>query len=143
MILPDVNVLVYACRRDSPEHEAYRRWLDGVVNGDSAFGVAELVLSAVVRLVTNRRIFHEPSTTASALDFTASLRNRPNCTPIRSGSGHWDIFTRLCRETNARGNLVPDAYLAALAIESGCEWITTDRDFARFQGLRWRHPLAS
>lgn len=57
------------------------------------------------------------------------------------GERHWEIFTRLCRSARARGNLVPDAYLAALAIESGTEWITTDRDYARFPGLRWRHPL--
>jgi hypothetical protein len=58
------------------------------------------------------------------------------------GERHWDIFQRLCREANAKGNLIPDAYLAALAIESGAEWITTDRDYARFPGLRWRHPLS-
>jgi predicted nucleic acid-binding protein len=59
------------------------------------------------------------------------------------GERHWDIFQRLCREANAKGNLIPDAYLAALAIESGAEWITTDRDYARFPGLRWRHPLSA
>jgi hypothetical protein len=62
---------------------------------------------------------------------------------LAPGERHWDIFQRLCREVNAKGNLIPDAYLAALAIESGSEWITTDRDYARFPGLRWRHPLVS
>jgi hypothetical protein len=61
--------------------------------------------------------------------------------PITPAARHWDIFMRLCRETDARGNLVPDAWLAALAIEAGCEFITSDRDYARFQTLRWRHPL--
>jgi len=60
---------------------------------------------------------------------------------VQPGGRHWDIFTRLCRNVSARGNLVPDAYLAALAIESGSELITTDRDFSRFPSLRWRHPL--
>ena len=62
--------------------------------------------------------------------------------PIAPGPRHWGIFAGLCRTTGVRGNLVPDAYLAALAIESGSEWISTDRDYARFPGLRWRHPLA-
>src|SRR5438477_407916 len=70
-----------------------------------------------------------------------ALRARPNCVPIAPGPRHWEVFTGLCRRAGARGNLVPDAYLAALAIESGSEWITADRGFARFPGLRWRHPL--
>jgi uncharacterized protein len=73
--------------------------------------------------------------------FTAALRTRPNCVPIVPGPRHWDLFVSLCHRANARGNLVRDAYLAALAIESGSEWITTDRGFARYPGLRWRHPL--
>ena len=77
----------------------------------------------------------------AALAFVTTLRDRPNCTLVAPGARHWEIFTRLCRETDAKGNLIADAYLAALAIESGSEWITTDRDYARFAGLRWRHPL--
>jgi len=71
------------------------------------------------------------------------LHSRPPCNDLetRGGQAHWEIFARLCREAKATGNLVPDAYFAALAIEHGCEWITTDRDYARFPGLRWRHPL--
>ena len=67
----------------------------------------------------------------------------PNRVEVVPGERHWAIFSRLCREAGARGNLIPDAWFAALAIESGCEWITTDRDYARFPGLRWRHPLAT
>ena len=91
MILPDVNVLVYAHREDTLDHRAYRDWLESAVNSDAAFGMSDLVISGFVR----------------------------------------------------KGNLVPDARLAAMAIEHGCEWITTDGDFARFPGLRWRHPLRS
>lgn len=78
---------------------------------------------------------------ADALEFTDALRSQPNCVLVAAGPRHWEIFTRLCVESGARGNLVPDAYLAALAIESGSEWVTSDRDYARFRGLRWRHPL--
>lgn len=141
MILPDVNVLVYAHRRDSDNHTDYRRWLEGVLNAEEAYGISDLVLSGFVRVVTHPRIFNKPGTLAEAMQFVTQLRSQPNHVPIAPGSGHWDIFTRLCRESSAKGNLIPDAYLAAMSIESGCEWITTDRDFGRFPGLKWRHPL--
>ena len=141
MLLPDVNVLVYAHRRDAPDHQRYLGWLEQVINGDEAYGVADLVLSGFLRVVTHPRVFNPPSPLDDALAFAAALRARPNCVPVAPGSRHWDLFASLCRRAEARGNLVPDAYLAALAIESGSEWITTDRGFARFPGLRWRHPL--
>lgn len=77
-----------------------------------------------------------------AVAFVAGLRARPTHVPVAPGPRHWDLFVSLCNRAGARGNLIPDAYFAALAIESGSEWITTDRGFARFPGLRWRHPLA-
>jgi len=141
MVLPDVNVLLYAYRQLAPDHQRYRAWLEAVVNGDSAYGVADLVLSGFIRIVTNPRAAMPPSTTEEALTFVDRLRKAPACVVIAPGPRHWQIFTDLCRHTGATANLVPDAYLAALAIESGCEWITTDRDYARFPGLRWRHPL--
>lgn len=78
----------------------------------------------------------------NVLEFVEALRGAPNCLHVVPGQRHWEIFTRLCRDTRAKGNLVPDAYLAALAIESGSEWMTTDRDYSRFPGLRWRDPGA-
>ncbi|CUS38768.1 putative enzyme [Candidatus Nitrospira nitrificans] len=75
------------------------------------------------------------------MEFAVSVREHPNAVTLTPGERHWEIFQRLCREANAKGNLVADAYLAALAIETGAEWITTDRDYARFPGLRWRHPF--
>lgn len=142
MILLDVNVLVYAHRSDAPSHDRYREWLESVVNSDVAFGLSDLVLSGFLRVVTHPRVFREPSSLERALRFVAEIRERPHCVTVAPGERHWEIFTRLCREADARGNIVADAYLAALAIESGSEWITTDRDYARFPGLRWRHPLA-
>jgi len=141
MILLDVNVLVYAHRAEAPQHEAYRRWLQEQVASEEAFGISDLVLSAFMRIVTHRRIFRTPTPLQEALRAVSTLRGQPNCVPISPGPRHWEIFADLCRKAEARGNLVPDAYLAALAIESGCEWITTDRDYSRFPGLRWRHPL--
>lgn len=143
MILPDVNVLVYAHREDVTDHARYRRWLEDVVNGPQAFGLSDLVLSGFLRVVTHPRVFATPTPMERALAFAAALRSAPGCVRAEPGERHWDLFTALCRDTGVRGNLVPDAWFAALAIESGSEWITTDRDYARFPGLRWRHPLAS
>lgn len=135
-------MLVYAHRPDAAGHAAYRGWLEQVVNGDEAYGISELVLSGFVRVVTHPKVFRTPSRLADALAFAEQVRTQPNCVRVAPGGRHWELFGRLCRECGARGNHVPDAYLAALAIESGCEWITTDRDYGRFNGLRWRHPLS-
>ncbi len=78
---------------------------------------------------------------AKAMAFAVELRIQPNCTVINPGPRHWDIFSRLCTTTDVKGNLVPDAFFAALAIESGSERVSTDRDYHRFPGLRVRHPL--
>ena len=141
MILADVNVLVYACRRDAPRHNEFRAWLESCVSGYAPFGVSELVLSGVLRVLTHPRVFvpQTPSDTAHA--FVDALRGQPNCVLLQPGPRHWAIFAQLCRSAGARGNLIADAYHAALAIEHGCEWITADRDFSRFKGLHWRHPL--
>jgi toxin-antitoxin system PIN domain toxin len=141
VIFPDVNVLVYAFREDSLEHEKCRLWLESVVGGDTAYGMSPQVLGAVVRIVTHPRIFVPPTPLGEALTFANLLLDQPHCQVIQPGPRHWGIFGGLCRRARAAGNLVPDAWFAALAIESGCEWITTDRDYARFEGLRWRAPF--
>lgn len=141
MILVDVNVLVAAFHDGAPDHARYRDWLDDVVLSPGPFGVSELVLSGFIRVATHPGIFDPPAPIEVALAFANALRSQPNAVIVAPGPRHWAIFTSLCETAGAKGNLVPDAYLAALAIESGSEWITTDRDFSRFPGLRWRHPL--
>ena len=141
MILLDVNVLVYAHREDTERHDEHRRWLESQLDQSQGCGVSDLVLSGCLRILTHTRIFAPPSPLSAALDFLQAIRDHPNVFSVSPGERHWGIFLDLCRRANARGNLVSDAHHAALAIESGCEWITTDRDFARFPGLRWRHPL--
>ena len=143
MILLDVNVLVRAFHDGVPEHARYRDWLDEVVLASEPFGISELVLSGFVRVATHPKVVTPPAPTERAMAFASALRAQPNAVVVSPGARHWDIFAGLCDVAAARGNLVPDAYLAALAIESGSEWITTDRDFSRFPGLRWRHPLAT
>lgn len=142
MRLVDVNVLVYAFREDAPGHVEYRACLHGLISSDEAYAVSDHVLAGFLRIVTHPRIFHPPAPIELAIRFATAFRNAPNAVPVFPRARHWEIFTRLVREAGARGNLMPDAWLAALAIEQGCEFITTDRDFARFPTLRWRHPLA-
>ena len=142
MRLVDVNVLVYAHRLDAVRHQECADWLRGLLAGQEPYGVSDLVLSGFLRIVTNPKVFKQPTPMDTGLAFAQLLRTQPNCVPVEPGPRHWDIFTGLCRTAAVKGNLVPDAYLAALAIESGSEWVTTDRDFSRFPGLRWRHPLS-
>lgn len=141
MILCDVNVFIRAHKEGTDRHAGFNEWLTEALEGEETFGVSEHILSGFVRIVTNRRAFDPPSSLDDALTFADQIRSHPNAWCTNPGPRHWEIFSRLCRETSAKGNLVPDAYFAALAIESGATWITTDHDFARFPGLRWRHPL--
>jgi toxin-antitoxin system PIN domain toxin len=134
-------VLVYAHRGGTPEHEQIGEWLEEVVNGSAPFGLSALVLSGMLRIVTHPRVFATPTPLDIAMVFVEELRARPTCVEIAPGSRHWEIFAKLCRDIDATGSEIPDAYHAALAIESGSEWITTDRGFARYEELNWRHPL--
>lgn len=141
MILPDVNVLIYAFRSDAEKHLDHKYWLESVVNGPAVYGISPQVLSGVVRVCTHPRIFARPSSREDTFAFCRALRDQPNATLIMPGERHWSIFETLCGTSQAAGNLVQDAWFAALAIEFGCEWITTDRDYARFPGLSWRSPF--
>jgi hypothetical protein len=98
-------------------------------------------MSGFLRVVTHPRIFDPPTPLSMALQFAESIIGHPHALPVCPGERHWEIFVDLCRKVEARGNLVPDAYSAALAIESGNTWVTTDRDYSRFPGLDWKHPL--
>lgn len=139
MKLLDVNILVAAHREDSPQHQKIHAWLEKNLS-NSEIAISDLVLSGFVRIVTHRKIFKTPTPLDQALSFICSLRTRPNVTIISPGDAHWDIFIDLCRKTEARGNLIPDAYHAALAIEHGVEWISLDQGFTRYPGLNWSSP---
>lgn len=102
--------------------------------------MAPQVLSGVVRITTLPKVFAVPSSMDEVLRFCDILLGQSHCVVIQPDERHWQIFNRLCIEADDRGNLVPDAWFAALAFESGCEWITLDHDFARFPGLKWRVP---
>jgi toxin-antitoxin system PIN domain toxin len=141
LILTDVNVLIYAFRADSKGHVRYKKWLEDVINGPAAYGVSPQILSSVIRICSHPRIFAQPSDIDELLEYCGILLGQPNATIIVPGDRHWVLFGKLCADARATGNLVQDAWNAALAIEAGCEWITTDRDYARFPSLKWRSPF--
>jgi hypothetical protein len=141
MILPDVNVLIYAHREDAPHHAVCRQWLEATLQNGDPFGMSDQVLSGFIRVATHPKIFSTPSPIRAALEFSNQIRSHAGCRQISPGLRHWQIFVDLCETIAVGGNFVPDTWYAALAIESGCEWITTDRDYARFTGLRWRNPV--
>ncbi len=144
MILPDVNVLVYAHRSDStPEHPLYAGWIERMATGPEPFALSVLVLAGFLRIVTNPRIFRPPSTLDEALGFVRELVARPTARVIAPGPNHLAIFEELCRQASATGKLVADAQYAAVAIEHGCTMVSSDADFSRFATLRWRQPLSS
>ena len=143
MQLLDVNILVQAHREDADQHADITEWLIKALNEPRGIAVSELVLSGALRIITHPKIFKEPTPLEEALEFIADFRSRTNVHILSPRENHWPIFMELCRSGEAKGNLIPDAYHAALAIEYGCQWISLDRGFSRFPRLQWRHPLNS
>ena len=133
---PDVNVLVSAFREDAVHHERCRRWLVEAMSGRDRVGLSELVLGGVLRVLTHPRIFNPPSPGAAAIAFVDALLAQPASTPLRPGGGHWRIFRGMSATLRLTGNRLLDAYHAALAVEHGCEWVTLDRGFSVYPGLR-------
>lgn len=141
MLALDVNVILSAFRADAPDHLQMREWLEGAVADPEPVGVSDAVLGGAVRVLTNARVFSPVTPLLHALSEATNLREHPGVVTLSPGERHWEIFERLCRSADARGNLVADAQHAAYAVEHGATWISKDRDFARFTELRWRHPL--
>ena len=141
VLLADVTLFIYAHRPESPRFDEHKTWLTDALSGDEPFGISEQILSGFLRIVTNHRVFRDPTPPDVALDFCQTVLTAPSAIRIRPGREHWRIFENLCRELGARGNVIPDAFLAAMAIEVGATFITTDAGFARFPGLRWRRPF--
>jgi uncharacterized protein len=141
MLCVDVNVLAHAHRKESPRHDDYRRWLKSARIANEPLGIGDVALSSFHRIVTDPRIFIDPTPLAEALGFAQIVRSSPSAVTLSPGPRHWSIFANLCERGEARGNLIPDAFFAALAIESDSTWITADRGFARFPGLKVANPL--
>ncbi|MHC4670689.1 MAG: TA system VapC family ribonuclease toxin [Planctomycetota bacterium] len=142
MILVDGNLLVYAHVSSFDQHAAARAWLDDRLNGSARVGLPWPTLLAFVRLVTNPRVFERPEPVAAAWQQVEEwLDCEPAWIPTPT-ERHREILGPLLREAATRANLVPDAHLAALAIEHGLVLASTDGDFARFPNLRWENPIA-
>ena len=141
MILVDANILLYAEDQSSPSHDAARAWWDTALSGISPICLCWNVLGAFIRIGTSPRVFEHPLSLDQALARIQSWMDQP-CTRIVSPTGrHWTVFQKMLRDGQAVANLVTDAHLAALAAEHGCELLSTDSDFSRFPGIRWRNPL--
>ena len=143
MNLIDVNVLIYARRKDADRHADYRAWLTDALAAPEPVAVASQSLAAAVRILSHRGLWKNPLTLAECLDYAEMIRTAPATVVVEPGPRHWGTFDTLCRAIRASGNVVMDAWLAALAVEHDCTLVTTDRDFARFDGLKWRHPLTA
>ena len=142
MILVDANLLLYAYDPRGAEHEASRQWLEAALSGSSFVRFAWLSLWAFMRISTNPRVFERPLTMAEAEATVGSWLEQPVAGILEPGERHWDVLRALTRDGQTSGPLVMDAALAAIAIEHGATLCTTDRDFARFDGLKWENPIA-
>jgi len=143
VILVDANLLLYAANQDAPEHEAARAWLDAQLNGTVRVGLPWPTLLAFVRIASNPSIVQRPATTAAAWRQVREWLAVETVWIPQPGAGHADLLERLLALPMITSRLVPDAHLAALAIEHGLTLCSTDGDFARYPGLRWENPLAA
>jgi toxin-antitoxin system PIN domain toxin len=142
MILLDANLLIYAYHQGSEWHPPARRWLTKVLEEEAIVALPWGVLLAFLRLSTNQRVFSSPYSSREATDIVASWLERPNVVALQPGEAYWHILRELICETRAAADLIADAHLAALAIEHSATLCSTDRDFARFPGLKFLNPLA-
>lgn len=141
MIILDANLLIYAYNRGSMKHPAARAWLERVFSGSEPVGLPWQTISAFVRITTNVRLSGNPLTAEAAVEIVDRWLEQPNVQALGPGEQHWPLFRQMLVEGQAFGDLTSDAQLAALAIEHGGVLHTTDRDFARFPGLRWTNPI--
>jgi len=137
----DVNIFVYAHREDTANHLFYRQWLESVINSNSDFAYSPLVLSGFLRIITHPKVFEVPTDLDIGLQFIKQITSSVNAIKLLPKDRHWQIFEDLIKTTQAKGNFIPNAYHAALAIESGCEWVSSDKGFKKFHGLRLINPL--
>ena len=141
MIVPDVNLLLYAYNREAPLHNEARNWWVGLINGTEWVGIPWAVANSFLRLLTIRGLLTHPATPSQALDFVREWFRQPHVAPLNPGSQHLTLLGQLLAAAGVGGNLVMDAHLAALAMEYQAEVHSNDTDFGRFPGLRWRNPL--
>jgi uncharacterized protein len=140
MLVLDVNVLLAAHRADHPQYDPVRRWLDSLLAARTDFGVPSFVWASFLRLATHRRVFVVPTPLGDALDFVDAMTAQPGHVATEPGARHLALVRQICVAAEASGDLVPDAVLAAVAVEHGAAVATLDRDFARFESVRRVRP---
>lgn len=140
MLLLDVNVVLAVHRADHPAHANTRSWFESMIAASERFSVPALIWGSFLRLATNRRIFEVPTPRADAFDFIDAVRAQPAHLDVGPGPRHLELLRQVCDEADADGDLVPDAVIAALALEHGCTVVTLDRDFARFSSVEHLRP---
>ena len=140
MQMPDVNVLIGAFRADSLLRARCVPWFEATLRNSSQLGLSPLILAAVIRVTTNHRTHSPPSRREDAIGFANDLLALPNTVKLEPGPRHWTIFTKLLDTADILGPATTDAWFAALAIEHDCTFVTLDRDFSRFPGLKWTNP---
>lgn len=143
MILPDLNLLVYANNRAATEHKRARVWWENLIETEQPVGLSWAVMLGFVRLVTHPAVLAAPVAPVDALARVRTWLDQPNVRIVEPGPRHLDLLGELFRATGVGGSLTTDTHLAALAIEHQAELHSNDADFARFPGLRWRNPLAT
>ena len=142
MLFSDVNILVHAIRpRVAPDGVAVRTWFLDALGGRESVGISEAVLASMTRIVTQGRLYTDPATPQECMEFADALFAAPSVQVVRPGPRHWSIFRELVTNHRLRGNDIPDAYLASIALEQGATLVTLDRGFRRFEGLRTLNPL--
>jgi toxin-antitoxin system PIN domain toxin len=141
MIVPDVNLLVYAYNRDAPHHARAKAWWEGLLNAPEPVGLPWAVVCGFVRLMTHPAVLVTPLGTDRAFRHVRRWFKSPPVEVLEPGPRHLEIFERLLRAAGVAGNLTTDAHIAAIAIEHQCELHSNDADFARFPGLRRHDPL--
>lgn len=141
MILPDVNILIYAFRADTPRHEHYAAWLKRLVSSGGQLALCDAVISGFLRIATHPKVISPPTPIEQALDFARWLMDSPGAHWLGPSSSVWSTFEQIASiDRGVRGNLIPDAYLASLCLSHGVQIATADRGFARFEGLRLVDP---
>ena len=142
LLLPDINILLYAFDPASPFHARAIDWLERALGGSDELGLADIVVLGFVRTATNRRIFRQPAPVDAAIQFIDAMKSHRRAVRVEPGASHHGIFSGLCRELDLRGDDIPDGYLAAIALEADATLCSNDRGFSRFAALRWVNPVA-
>jgi toxin-antitoxin system PIN domain toxin len=142
VILVDANILLYAEDSLSEHHDVARKWWDTQLSGREPVALCWPVITAFMRIATNVRLHKRPLTLKETIERVQSWLDQPCIRVVTPTEQHWILFQQMLRAGNATGNLVSDAHLAALAVEHNSVLASTDTDFARFRGLKWRNPIA-